>query len=63
MASKLLLHCKLVTSSSEAKRMIKTQLAVSVDGNRIDDPNAEINPKNGMVIQVGKRKFATLVVI
>jgi len=60
MASKLLLHCKLVTSSSEAKRMIKTQLAVSVDGNKISDPNIEINPKSGMVIQVGKRKFAKI---
>ncbi len=59
-ASKLLVHCKLVSSSSEAKRMIKTQLAVSVDGNKIRDPNAEITPTNGMVIQVGKRKFAKI---
>ena len=60
MASKLLVHCKLVSSSSEAKRMIKTQLAVSVDGDKINDPNAEITPADGMVIQVGKRKFARL---
>ena len=58
-ASKLLLACKLVPSGSEAKRMIK-QGAVEIDGNRIDDPNAEITPKDGMVIQVGKRKFARL---
>jgi len=61
-ASKLLLACKLVPSGSEAKRMIK-QGAVEIDGNRIDDPNAEITPKDGMVIQVGKRKFAKLKIV
>jgi len=59
MASKLLLHCKLVSSSSEAKRMIK-QSAASIDSNKINDPNAEITPRDGMVIQVGKRRFARL---
>jgi len=59
MASKLLLFCKLVSSGSEAKRMIK-QSAVSIDGSKIDDPNAEITPRNGMVIQVGKRRFAKI---
>ncbi len=59
-ASKLLVHCKLVPSSSEAKRMIRTQSAVSVNGNKINDPNTEITPTDGMIIQVGKRKFARL---
>ncbi|MBA7659889.1 Tyrosine--tRNA ligase [subsurface metagenome] len=59
MASKLLLACKLVSSGGEAKRMIK-QAAVSIDGQKINDPNAEITPKDGMVIQVGKRKFAKI---
>jgi len=58
-ASKLLLACKLVSSGGEAKRMIK-QSAVSIDGQKNNDPNAEITPKNGMVIQVGKRKFAKI---
>jgi tyrosyl-tRNA synthetase len=58
-ASKLLLACKLVPSGSEAKRMIK-QGAVEIDGTKIDDPNLEITPKDGMVIQVGKRKFTRL---
>jgi len=62
MASKLLVHCKLVSSSSEAKRMIKTQLAVSVNGSKISDPNAKITPTESMVIQVGKRKFAKLTI-
>ena len=60
MASKLLLHCKLVSSSSEAKRMIKTQAAVSIGGTKISDPNMEIKPTEGMIVQVGKRKFAKL---
>ncbi len=59
MASKLLVHCKLVSSGGEAKRMIK-QAAVSIDGQKVNDPNAEIIPADGMVIQVGKRKFARL---
>jgi tyrosyl-tRNA synthetase len=60
MASKLLVHCKLLESTSEAKRMIKTQSAVSINGNKINDPNAEITPTDGMIIQVGKRKFAKI---
>jgi tyrosyl-tRNA synthetase len=59
MISKLLLACKLVSSGSEAKRMIK-QAAVSIDGQKINDPNEQITPTKGMVIQVGKRKFARL---
>jgi len=59
MASKLLVHCKLVPSSSEAKRMIN-QGAVTIDGRKITDPNEQITPRDGMVIQVGKRRFARL---
>jgi tyrosyl-tRNA synthetase len=58
-ASKLLLHCKLVSSGSEAKRMIK-QSAASIDNKKLNDPNVEITPKDGMVIRVGKRNFARL---
>jgi tyrosyl-tRNA synthetase len=58
-ASKLLLHCKLVSSGGEAKRMIK-QSAAGIDGKKLDDPHAEITPKDGMIIRVGKRKFARL---
>ena len=59
MAGKLLLACKLVETGGQAKRMIK-QSAVSIDGVKIADPNEQIVPANGMVIQVGKRKFARL---
>jgi tyrosyl-tRNA synthetase len=58
-AGKLLLACNLVSSGGEAKRMIK-QSAVSIDGKKLNDPNAEINPKDGTVVRVGKRKFARL---
>ncbi len=58
-ASKLLVHCKLVPSGSEAKRMIKHS-ATSIDGEKITDPNRKITPKDGMIIQLGKRKFAKI---
>jgi len=58
-ASKLLVYCKLVSSGGEAKRMIK-QSAASINGKKLNDPNAEIAPKNGMVVRVGKRNFARL---
>ena len=53
----LLLTCKLVDSGGEAKRLC-AQGGVSIDGNKISDPNAQITPAGGMTIQVGKRKFA-----
>ena len=55
----LLLFCKLVETGGEAKRLA-AQGGISIDGNKVTDPNAEITPANGMVIQVGKRKFAKL---
>jgi tyrosyl-tRNA synthetase len=55
----LLLACKLVESGGEAKRMC-AQSAVTIDGNKATDPNAQINPTDGMTIQVGKRRFARL---
>jgi len=59
MASKLLLLCKLVSTGGEAKRMIK-QGGAGIDGQKLTDPNAEIIPKDAMIIRVGKRKFAKL---
>ena len=58
-AAKLLLHCKLVATGGEAKRMIQ-QGGVRIDDEKIGDPNMEVDPRDGMVVQVGKRKFATL---
>ncbi len=58
-AVKLLLHCRLVSSGGQAKRLIK-QAAVTINGRKIDDPNEQITPADGMVIRAGKRKFAKL---
>jgi tyrosyl-tRNA synthetase len=55
----LLLTCKLVETGGEAKRMI-AQSAVTIAGRKATDPNAKITPIDGMVVQVGKRKFAKL---
>lgn len=54
-AAKLLLHCKLVATGGEAKRMIQ-QGGVRIDDEKIGDPNMEVDPRDGMVVQVGDRK-------
>ncbi len=58
-AGKLLTACNLVTSGSEAKRMIK-QGAVKINDNKIKTHTDQITPQNDMVVQVGKRKFAKI---
>ncbi len=58
-AAKLLVHCRLVGSGGEAKRMIK-QSAVSINEEKVGDPNLMVTPEGGMVVRVGKRKFAQL---
>ena len=50
----------LVASKGEGRRMID-QGAVRVDGNRVEDIETNIEVKNGMVVQVGKRKFARII--
>lgn len=56
---KLLTSLGLQASGSEARRSVQ-QGAVKINEVKIDDPNAEIAPADGDVIQVGKRKFAKL---
>ena len=55
----LLINLKLVTSRSEAKRLI-TEGAVEVDGVKIKDPQQSINLKNGTVVKVGKHRLVKL---
>ena len=60
--TKILKHSGLVSSTSEALRMIK-QGAVRIDGVKITTSNYKINTeskKNGQIYQVGKRKFAKI---
>ena len=54
---KLLTEAGLVSSNSEARRMVD-QGAVSVDGNKVVDPNALINLERSAIVKVGKRRFA-----
>lgn len=55
---KLLHILGLVSSTSDGKRMLE-QGGVKVDGNKITDANIKV--ENEMVIQVGKRKFAKII--
>ena len=52
----LLKDVNLVSSTSEAMRMIK-QGAVKIDDNKIEDPKATIKKNTSGVFQVGKRKI------
>lgn len=51
-----LVDLDLASSKSEATRLIQ-QGGVTVDGAKIEDPHAVITPHEGMVFQVGKRRF------
>jgi len=57
---KLLTLSSLVPSSSEARRMIK-QGAVKIDNVKIDNDKEEIEAKNDLIVQIGKRKFKKIV--
>lgn len=49
----------LAASNSEARRLVE-QGAVQLDGERITDAGTDIEPRSGMVLQVGKRRVARL---
>jgi len=53
---KLLLEAELVKSTSDGRRMVK-QNAVSVDGEKVADVNAEIPAGGEVLLKVGKRRF------
>jgi len=55
----LLELCKLVASRTEAKRLIQ-EGAVKVDGEKVPDPSVAYRMEKGMIIQVGKRRFAKI---
>ncbi|AIQ12640.1 tyrosine--tRNA ligase [Paenibacillus durus] len=56
---KLLTVIGFAASNGEAKRSIQ-QGAVKLNEQKLTDPNADIVPQDGDIIQVGKRKFAKL---
>lgn len=57
--AKLLSELGLVSSTSDGRRMTK-QGAVKIDGAKVTDEKIEIVPSEGMIVQVGKRKFAKI---
>lgn len=56
---RLLTALDLCASGSEARRMI-SQGAVSIDNVRRTDPELKLKPHRGMLVRVGKRRFAKL---
>ncbi|MNI77880.1 tyrosyl-tRNA synthetase [compost metagenome] len=58
---KLLTLLGFVESNSEARRSIQ-QGAVKLNGVKLEDPNGVFEPKDGDIVQVGRRKFAKLIV-
>jgi tyrosyl-tRNA synthetase len=59
--AQLLKMAGLVESTSEAMRTIK-QGGVKVDSVKVEDKNLQINKGAALVAQVGKRKFAKIIV-
>lgn len=53
---KLMVDCEMVKSTSDGRRMIK-QNAVSIDGEKITDDKANIEPNGTILLKVGKRRF------
>jgi tyrosyl-tRNA synthetase len=55
----LLKRMSLTVSNTEARRMIE-QGAVTIDGKKISDVNAQIETRDGLIVQVGKRRVGEL---
>jgi tyrosyl-tRNA synthetase len=53
---KLLTGSGLAASSSEARRLVQ-QGAVEVDGERVSDPDAQVDLSKERILKVGKRRF------
>jgi len=56
----LLMHTKTADSKGQARRLIQGG-GVSLDGDKITDPFTVVQPENGQVLKVGKRKFVKLI--
>ncbi len=57
----LVKECRFARTNSEARRLIR-QGAVTLDGRRITDEEFKITFKKPMVLKVGKRRFARLLI-
>jgi tyrosyl-tRNA synthetase len=58
-AVRLLAKGEMAPTSSEARRLIQ-QGGVTIDGEKITDPAASVEVKDGQVLRVGKLKFARI---
>jgi len=58
-AARLLVDLHLAASLSEARRLI-SQGGVAVDGQRVTNTNADVDVREGMVVRVGRRRFARI---
>jgi tyrosyl-tRNA synthetase len=56
----LLVDAGLVKSTSEARRMIQ-QSAVSINGDKMGDVTALVNPLGEILVKVGKRRFSKVI--
>nr|WP_170119211.1 tyrosine--tRNA ligase [Tumebacillus permanentifrigoris] len=55
----LLTELKLAPSNGEARRLIQ-QGGLKINSEKVEDPQFQLVPADGMIIQAGKRKFAKL---
>ncbi len=58
--SDLLVRCQLASSKGEAKRLLE-QKGVKIDGKVVEDANAPVDIRKGMVVQVGPRRFVKII--
>jgi tyrosyl-tRNA synthetase len=52
----LLVELQLLSSKSEARRMIENK-GVKINGEKVEETRAEVSLTDGLIVQVGKRKF------
>jgi tyrosyl-tRNA synthetase len=57
----IILECNFAGSRSEARRLIR-QGGVRVDGEHMSDERATFSWESEVVLQVGKRRFARLII-
>jgi len=57
--ARLLVRSGMAHSTSEARRLVQ-QGAVTIDGERISDPAANVVPADGQVLRAGKLRFARI---
>jgi tyrosyl-tRNA synthetase len=55
----LLVDLQLLSSKSEARRMIENR-GVKINGNKVEDTKLQVSITDGLIIQVGKRKFVKI---